>query len=271
MHKELRPIPGHRQYVISIDGTVFRVAGGRDPHKPLKSSLRKAKGYEGVYVSLSTKDMLLEHIGGDEDPITDYLDPRPYGVHRLVALAWIGPQPEGKTLVIHKDGDVTNNHAGNLMYASASERTRHRAKLGRPFPKGKDHWNFGKEITEESRALMSEAKKGESHPKFKGHYCHALTGEKYPSLREASKATGQSAAAITKALTEQPKDPKKQWLFIPKPREDGEAAWIYVPQLLIASLPAGPEPIFHPPVIINLMDDPETIKKQLEKARETKL
>jgi hypothetical protein len=72
-------------------------------------------------------------------------------------------------------------------------------------------------------------------------------------------------------LTEQPKDPNKQWLFIPKPREDGEAAWIYVPQLLIASLPAGPEPIFHPPVIINLMDDPETIKKQLEKARETKL
>lgn len=271
MHKEIRPIPGHRQYAISIAGTVFRVAGGRDPNKPLKSSLRKAKGYEGVYVSLSTKDMLLDHIGGDEDPVVDYLDPRPYGVHRLVALAWIGPQPEGKTLVIHKDGDVTNNHAENLFYASAGERTKHRAKLGKPFPKGKTHWNFGKEITEQSRALMSEAKKGERHPKFKGYYCHVLTGEKYPSLREASKATGQSTGAIKRAVTEQAKDPKKQWLLIPAPREDGEATFVFVPQQLIASLPTAPELIFHHTVIINLQDDPETIKKQMEKARETKL
>ena len=54
--------------------------------------------------------------------------------HRLVALAWIGPQPEGME-VCHDDGDPTNNHVSNLRWdthqANASDMVRH-GRAGRP-------------------------------------------------------------------------------------------------------------------------------------------
>jgi hypothetical protein len=40
-------------------------------------------------------------------------------VHRLVALLWLDPPPDGMTIVRHKDRDRTNAHADNLMWGDA--------------------------------------------------------------------------------------------------------------------------------------------------------
>jgi hypothetical protein len=43
-----------------------------------------------------------------------------FGVHVLVALAFLGPRPAGKETA-HKDGDPTNNRLENLAYKTSSD------------------------------------------------------------------------------------------------------------------------------------------------------
>jgi hypothetical protein len=56
-------------------------------------------------------------------------------LHRLVAEAFLGKPPEGKRLVLHIDGDCTNNHVDNLRWGSQAENVadtaRHGARTGR--------------------------------------------------------------------------------------------------------------------------------------------
>ena len=42
-------------------------------------------------------------------------------VHRLVAEAFLGPEPEGKPLVLHSDGNPGNNRVSNLRWGNQSE------------------------------------------------------------------------------------------------------------------------------------------------------
>lgn len=42
-------------------------------------------------------------------------------IHRLVAVAFLGAPPDGKPLAAHKDGNVANNSAENLYWASHTE------------------------------------------------------------------------------------------------------------------------------------------------------
>ena len=42
-------------------------------------------------------------------------------VHRLVALAFLGPPSNKKTLVLHSDGNRTNNTLDNLRYGSHAD------------------------------------------------------------------------------------------------------------------------------------------------------
>lgn len=52
-------------------------------------------------------------------------------VHRLVAEAFIGPQPEGKPLVLHWDDDPDNNQVTNLRWGTSADNQRDVLRNGR--------------------------------------------------------------------------------------------------------------------------------------------
>lgn len=52
-------------------------------------------------------------------------------VHRLVALVWLDPPPDGQTHVRHRDGDRSNAHADNLAWGSPAMNAQDRADHGR--------------------------------------------------------------------------------------------------------------------------------------------
>lgn len=59
-------------------------------------------------------------------------------VHRLVADAWV-PNPFGKPVVNHMDGDKLNNSVSNLEWVTSSENTLHAVKFNLiTFVKGED-------------------------------------------------------------------------------------------------------------------------------------
>ena len=47
--------------------------------------------------------------------------PKCVSVHRIVCEAFHGPPPEDKPLVLHRDGNKSNNEASNLRWGSQSE------------------------------------------------------------------------------------------------------------------------------------------------------
>lgn len=50
--------------------------------------------------------------------------------HRLVGMAFLGPAPEGKPLVLHNDGSRDNNVVTNLRWGSNSENMKDRLRHG---------------------------------------------------------------------------------------------------------------------------------------------
>jgi HNH endonuclease len=76
-------------------------------------------------------------------------------VHRLVALAFLGPVPAGKE-VNHKDGDKLNNRPDNLEYVTRSQNMLHaNAKGLAPKLKGDRHPN-AKLSNEQAEELKAE-------------------------------------------------------------------------------------------------------------------
>ena len=52
-------------------------------------------------------------------------------IHRLVALAFLGPPPTPRHQIAHNDGVPTNNHVSNLRWATPFENSLDRIKHGR--------------------------------------------------------------------------------------------------------------------------------------------
>lgn len=101
---EWRLVPDWPAYQVSSKGQVRRVlrSKGATPGRVLRQLLNRKTGYLSV--------CLCEH------PRTNRID-----VHRLVAFAFLGPQPSPRHLVAHNDGNRTNNAVDNLRWATQAE------------------------------------------------------------------------------------------------------------------------------------------------------
>ena len=100
---EWREIPGYPEYKISDAGQVRRAIASQSTQegKILKPYKIKS-GY--LYVNLSQNSRS-----------------KPYSVHRLVVLAFIGESPSDEHQIVHNDGNFENNHVSNLKWAPWEE------------------------------------------------------------------------------------------------------------------------------------------------------
>jgi len=76
-------------------------------------------------------------------------------VHRLVASAFIGPQPPSCTMVLHIDGNKYNNHFTNLRYGTAKENAEDAIRHD-TLSRGEKHHN-SKINMEIARAIRSDS------------------------------------------------------------------------------------------------------------------
>jgi hypothetical protein len=98
------PISGLEGFEVSSEGFV------RNPRtETIMTPSDNGKGYQQVCLFL----------GRSNKPRT-----KTVGVHRAVAVAFLGPRPEGSH-VNHKDGDKRNNSVENLEYVTPKENVRH--------------------------------------------------------------------------------------------------------------------------------------------------
>lgn len=106
MSEQWRGIEGYGGlYLISNCGNVWSVRADREMKKTLQ-----CRGYYTVNLCIHGK-------------------PTVYFIHRLVALHFLGPCPEGMQ-VNHRDAVKTNNCASNLEYVTGSYNIRHALNLG---------------------------------------------------------------------------------------------------------------------------------------------
>ena len=103
-----RTVPGYPAYEVSVDGLVRRCQGFRcrRAHRVLVPFIRP-NGYAQI----------LLYQGGKR---------RRFGVHQLVALAFLGPKPSPQHEVAHLDGQRLNNHVSNLAWLLPIENDAHK-------------------------------------------------------------------------------------------------------------------------------------------------
>lgn len=115
------PIPGYPGYEASSLGRVRRVApyvrAGAIIGVPKKAAIAPRR----VHNRTAHLAVTLSFEGQRRDAL----------VHRLVALTFIGPQPDGKPLVCHRDDDPTNNCPENLFWGSAADNSADMVRKGR--------------------------------------------------------------------------------------------------------------------------------------------
>ena len=111
---ERRPVPGFDGYEVDDDGHVYSFKYGRE--RRLKPWVNGA----GNHLALS-----LMRDGERER----------FLVHRIVALAFMGDPPSGKSNVLHRDGNPRNNALGNLYFGDQADNAADMVRHGRCFPK----------------------------------------------------------------------------------------------------------------------------------------
>jgi hypothetical protein len=194
-----RPIPGHRQYIINQDGTqILRIVDVSHRNYGKSIVIRDHLNTNGLPSGYKVCTLLSnDKLSNTTGKIYDSPFYKSIGVHRLVAFAWIGPEPEGMPWVNHEDGIKSNNLYTNLKWSTIKENIQHSYDvLKRVTKKGKDHWLYGKKAKKKTKLLQSAAKKGINHPKFTGYYI--TPAGKFTNLIDASKANKTHIHNITK-------------------------------------------------------------------------
>lgn len=100
-------IPGFTRYGVSVDGGVINIRTGH-----LKT-FYTVKGYPATTVM------------SDSEGVMKWMF-----LHRLVALAFHGPEPEGLPLVNHRDNTKTNCHPDNLEWTDHTGNILHAYQTG---------------------------------------------------------------------------------------------------------------------------------------------
>lgn len=120
--EEWRVIPNFPDYAISNMGRVKRLTTRKGARGGRILKPCDCRGY--AYVVFGTR-----------------ADKKTFRVHRLVAEAFIGPAPEGRTHVNHINFIRSDNRVSNLEWTSHLENMRHSQRHGRlKPPKGEKHW-----------------------------------------------------------------------------------------------------------------------------------
>jgi len=114
-----KPVPLFEEYEVSNLGNVRR---RREFHTRQMNPSLTTGGYKQVILCQEANK-------------------KPFTVHRLVLVAFIGPRPRGHD-INHKNGNKTDNRLENLEYATKSENMRHAYQvLKRERARGEDHGN----------------------------------------------------------------------------------------------------------------------------------
>lgn len=121
MEEEWKEIPDWSDYEVSSQGRVRRTTkargGPRLGSNRIRTLVTDRVGYQQITFCRNGRWFI-------------------FRVHQLVALAFIGPRPEGKE-VNHKDGNKKNNTPPNLEYVTRSENVLHSyTKLGNKAARG---------------------------------------------------------------------------------------------------------------------------------------
>ena len=111
----MKTLPGYSSYAVDENGNIWRTVwpANQAGRSPLMMKSHRSGRYGYRTVKLVDDDGQQRHVT----------------VHRMVAIAHLGPRPEGLQ-VRHLDGDNQNNHPSNLAYGTPQQniddRGRHR-------------------------------------------------------------------------------------------------------------------------------------------------
>ena len=131
-----RTVPGYPAYEVSVDGLVRRCQGFR---------CRRAHRVLVPFVRPNGYAQILLYQGGQR---------RRFGVHQLVALAFLGPKPSPLHQVAHLDGQRLNNHVSNLAWLLPIENDAHKDLHGTRLRGSQIH---GAKLTEAQVVLIRQA------------------------------------------------------------------------------------------------------------------
>lgn len=121
-HIEWRVAPGYPAYEVSNTGFIRRVKR-LSLRQPARNVLLKPRALKRGHCYVNLYD-------GNGKVKSVY-------VHRLVAIAFLGPPPTPKHQVAHWDGNAMNNALENLRWATNKENSADMIRHGRsPRPKG---------------------------------------------------------------------------------------------------------------------------------------
>lgn len=188
-NKEFAQIPTHQMYYISVDG--------EEVYSTIKNKIlkpgRNSAGYKQVYL------------------IDDGGNRRWERMHYLSAETFIY-NPRKLKEINHKDGNKDNNRPDNLEWCDRRYNQKHASELGL-FPRDKKGRPTGIRHTDEMKKKMSEMKRGERHPKYKGDY--VTPAGRFNSATLAGEKNGIVAKTVQRRCN-QKVWLHKGWDFIPK-------------------------------------------------------
>ena len=129
--------------VVGYEGLYEVSSYGRIWSHYVKRCLRPGVGSKGYLLVVLTRDH--KH--------------STYDLHRLVAIAFLGPCPEGQE-VMHADDNRQNPALSNLSYGTRGENMRDAVERGNNYQARKTHCKRGHEFTPENTYIHADGRRG---------------------------------------------------------------------------------------------------------------